>query len=108
MTMSVMERTREIGIRKAIGASSGQIMRQFVAEAGVMGLLGGLVGLGLGWLIATGLNAASAGSGEQLFLVTPQLAIGSVTFALVLGVVSGLYPAYHAASLNPVQALRYE
>ncbi len=108
MTMSVMERTREIGIRKAIGASDGQIMRQFVAEAAVVGLIGGLTGLALGWLIATGLNAAAGESGSKLFLVTPSLAIGSVSFALVLGVVSGLYPAYHAASMNPVEALRYE
>jgi putative ABC transport system permease protein len=108
MTMSVMERTREIGIRKAIGASDGQIMRQFIAEAGVMGMLGGLAGLALGWLIATGLNAAAGDSGTQLFLVTPALAVGSVSFALIIGVVSGLYPAYHAASMNPVQALRYE
>jgi len=108
MTMSVMERTREIGIRKAIGASDGQIMRQFIAEAAVIGLIGGLSGLALGWLIATGLNAAAGDSGTQLFLVTPSLAIGSVSFALILGVVSGLYPAYHAASMNPVEALRYE
>jgi putative ABC transport system permease protein len=108
MTMSVMERTREIGIRKAIGASDGQIMRQFVAEAAVIGLIGGLSGLALGWSIATGLNAAAGDSGTQLFLVTPSLAIGSVSFALILGVLSGLYPAYHAASMNPVEALRYE
>lgn len=108
MTMSVMERTREIGIRKAIGASDGQIMRQFVAESALIGLIGGLSGLALGWLIATGLNAAAGDSGTQLFLVTSKLAIGSLSFALILGVVSGLYPAYHAASLNPVEALRYE
>ncbi|HEX9092979.1 MAG TPA: ABC transporter permease [Coriobacteriia bacterium] len=108
MTMSVMERTREIGIRKAVGASDGQIMRQFIAEAGVIGLIGGLAGLGLGWLIATGLNAAAGESGTQLFLVTPTLAIGSVSFALILGIASGLYPAYHAATMNPVEALRYE
>lgn len=108
MTMSVMERTREIGIRKAIGASDGQIMRQFIAEAAVIGLLGGLSGLALGWLITTGLNAAAGESGTQLFLVTSRLALGSVGFSLVLGILSGIYPAYHAASLNPVEALRYE
>ncbi|MDO8881089.1 MAG: ABC transporter permease [Coriobacteriia bacterium] len=108
MTMSVAERTREIGVRKAIGASDGAIMRQFIAESAVMGLIGGLLGLGLGALIAAGGNQAGAASATELFLVTPRLAIGSVAFALVLGVLSGLYPAWHAARLDPVTALRYE
>ncbi|MDI6900930.1 MAG: ABC transporter permease [Anaerosomatales bacterium] len=108
MTMSVAERTREIGVRKAIGASDGAIMRQFIAESAVIGLIGGLLGLGLGALIALAGNQAGAASATELFLVTPRLAIGSVAFSLVLGVVSGLYPAWHAARLNPVEALRYE
>ena len=108
MTMSVSERTREIGIRKAIGATDGAIMRQFIAESAVMGFIGGLAGLALGWLIASGLNAAGEASGNTIFLVTGRLALGSVLFALVLGIVSGLYPAWHAASLNPVVALRHE
>ncbi len=108
MTMSVSERTREIGIRKAIGATNGAIMRQFVEESAIMGLIGGLAGLALGWLIASGLNLAGEASGNQIFLITNRLALGSVLFALALGVVSGLYPAYHAASLNPVVALRHE
>lgn len=108
MTMSVAERTREIGIRKAIGATNAAVMRQFIAESAVIGLIGGLFGLGLGYLISLGGNAAGAASSTELFLVTPRLAIGSLSFALVLGVLSGLYPAWHAARLNPVQALRYE
>ena len=108
MTMSVAERTREIGIRKAIGASDGQVMRQFILESGVIGLLGGLGGLALGLLVASAGNAAGAASGQALFLVTTRLMAGSVGFAVVLGVVSGLYPAWHAARLNPVEALRYE
>lgn len=108
MTMSVAERTREIGIRKAIGATDGAVMRQFVAESAVIGLIGGLLGLGLGALIALAGNAAGAESAMELFLVTPRLALGSIGFSLTLGVLSGLYPAWHAARLNPVQALRYE
>jgi putative ABC transport system permease protein len=108
MTMAVSERTREIGVRKAIGATSGTIMRQFVAESGVIGMMGGLLGLGIGCLLAYVFNAAGNDSGTQLFLVTTRLALGSVSFALVLGILSGLYPAWHAARLNPVQALRYE
>lgn len=108
MTMSVAERTREIGVRKAIGASDGQIMGQFVLESGVIGLIGGVIGLLLGMMVANAGNAMGAASGNVLFLVTNRLMIGSVAFAVVLGVVSGLYPAWHAANLNPVEALRYE
>ena len=108
MTMSVSERTREIGVRKAIGASDGQIVRQFLAEAAVIGLIGGVSGLFLGCVAAIVANALGQASSLSLFLVTPRLAIGSVAFAVVLGVVSGLYPSLHAARLKPVVALRYE
>ncbi len=108
MTMAVAERTREIGVRKAIGATSGAIMRQFVAESAVIGVTGGLLGLGLGWLTTLALNSAGDASATALFEVTTRLALGSVGFALVLGVLAGLYPAWHAARLDPVRALRYE
>lgn len=108
MTMSVSERTREIGIRKAIGASHWQIVRQFLAESGFIGLLGGVTGLALGWLFATAANAAGNDAGTALFLVSGRLALGAVLFALGLGVASGLYPSWRAARLNPVAALRYE
>lgn len=108
MTMSVFERTREVGIRKAIGASNRQIVWQFLGESAFIGLMGGLGGLVLGWLVTLGLNGAGNSAGTALFLVTSRLAIGSVAFALFLGVVSGLYPSWHAARLNPVVALRYE
>ncbi len=108
MTMSVYERTREIGIRKAMGASDGRIIRQFLGEAGVIGLLGGLLGLGFGAATTALLNMWGEASGNQVFLLTPRLVIGSVLFAVFLGIASGLYPAWHAARMNPVQALRHE
>jgi putative ABC transport system permease protein len=108
MTMSVSERTREIGVRKAIGASDGQIVRQFLAEAGVIGLIGGVSGLLIGWIAVTLANMALESSNMNLFLVTGRLAIGSVGFAVVLGLLSGLYPSLHAARMKPVAALRYE
>lgn len=109
MTMAVSERTREIGIRKAIGASSAAVIGQFVGESAVIGFVGGLTGLLIGAGIAEALNAAAVASASNaMFLVTARLATGSVLFALVLGVVAGIYPAVHAANLNPVRALRYE
>jgi putative ABC transport system permease protein len=108
MTMSVLERTREIGIRKAIGASHRQIVGQFLGESAFIGFLGGATGLLLGWIAATVVNALMENSGTVLFLVTPRLAIGAVAFAVVLGVASGFYPSFHAARLKPVLALRYE
>jgi putative ABC transport system permease protein len=108
MTMSVSERTREIGVRKAIGASHGQIVGQFLGESSVIGFIGGVTGLFLGWLVATVTDSLIASRNLDLFLVTPRLAIGAVVFAIVLGLVSGLYPSLHAARLRPVLALRYE
>jgi putative ABC transport system permease protein len=108
MTMSVSERTREIGMRKAIGASDGQIVRQFLGESGIIGLIGGVTGLFLGWAAALVANKALENSGMSLFLVTPRLAIGSVVFAIFLGIVAGFMPSLHAARMKPVDALRYE
>ena len=108
MTMSVHERTREIGIRKAIGASHGQIVGQFLVESALIGFLGGATGLVLGWIATVAVNAAMSSGGTILFLLTPRLALGSLAFAIILGVGSGFYPSLHAARLKPVLALRYE
>ncbi len=108
MTMSVLERTREIGIRKAIGASHRQIVGQFLGESAFIGFLGGATGLLLGYVVSIVANMLMESSGTVLFLTTPRLAIGAVAFAIVLGVASGFYPSFHAARLKPVLALRYE
>lgn len=106
MTMAVAERTREIGIRKAIGATNKGIIRQFIGEAAVISFTGGLAGVILGGFFVIMANAGNTGT--PLFLLTGRLVGGSLTFALVLGVLSGLYPAFHAARMNPVAALRHE
>ncbi len=108
MTMAVSERTREIGMRKAIGASDGQIVGQFLAESGVIGFIGGVTGLFLGWAVSELANKALEAQAMSLFLVTPRLAGGSVAFAIFLGLVAGLLPSLHAARMKPVDALRYE
>jgi putative ABC transport system permease protein len=108
MIMSVFERTREIGIRKSLGASNLRIVLQFLKESALIGLIGGLVGLFFGWLFTVAANAAGSASGIVLFLLTPRVIIWSVLLAVLLGTFSGLFPAIRAARMNPVQALRYE
>ena len=108
MAMSVAERTREIGIRRAIGGSRRRIVRELVAEAGVIGLLGGLIGLGLGAAVVVLVNEAGRSNGTVLFDLTPQTAAFAVGFSTILGMVAGIIPAWTAARLDPVSALRYE
>lgn len=109
MVMSVAERVREIGIKKAVGASDGDILREYLAEAVAIGALGGLLGLLVGWLAVNVLNDfARDAAGGPIFLVTFRLAVGSVAFAAFLGAVAGLLPAFRAARLRPVEALRAE
>ena len=108
MIMSVRERTREIGLKKAVGASDRAIVGEYLLEAAMMGLLGGIVGIVLGSILAQVLNAAFAEalSGAPLFVVTPRLVALTMTFAVAIGGVAGLYPAWSASRLDPVQALR--
>jgi len=108
MIMSVSERTSEIGLKKAIGATNGNIVGEFLLEAAVIGFLGGAIGFLLGWGMAALLNlgASEALGGSEIFKITPRLALIAIGLALGLGVIAGLLPAWNAARLDPVVALR--
>jgi putative ABC transport system permease protein len=108
MAMSVAERTREIGVRRAIGATRRRVVRELVAEAGVIGLIGGTLGVAFGAVVVLLVNEAMRASGTILFELTPATLISSLAFATVLGVIAGIVPAWSAARLDPVTALRYE
>jgi putative ABC transport system permease protein len=115
LVMAILERRREIGIMKAIGASDGDVKGLFFAEAGVMGVFGGFVGVALGWTIGRVINLGTNVylkrqhfPPEQIWFVPWWLVIGAIAFAIVVSLLSGLYPASRAARLDPVQALRYE
>lgn len=110
MVMSVSERTPEIGLKKAIGATNGNIIGEFLMEAAVIGFLGGAIGFLLGWGVAGLLNlgATEALGGAEIFRVTPRLAAIAIGFAVALGVGAGLLPAWGASRLDPVIALREE
>jgi putative ABC transport system permease protein len=106
MLVSVTERTREIGLRKAIGARSSVILVQFLLESVTLSLLGGLLGIVLGWGMATLVSVVSNNAFQAL--VTPDAIILAVGFSALVGIVFGVYPAARAARLNPIEALRFE
>jgi putative ABC transport system permease protein len=108
MAMSVTERIREIGIKRAIGGSRRRIVRELVAEAGLIGVIGGVLGLVLGAIVVYLANEAGRSSGTILFELTLGTAVFAVAFSTILGMVAGIVPAWSAARLDPVQALRYE
>jgi putative ABC transport system permease protein len=108
MAMSVAERTREIGIKRAIGGSRRRIIRELVLEAGLIGLIGGLIGLALGAVVVVVANELGRDSGTILFDLTVGTAVFAIAFSTILGIIAGIIPAWHAARLDPVEALRYE
>ena len=115
LVMAILERRREIGIMKAIGASDRDVQLIFFAEAGAMGILGGIVGVILGWAIGqiinfgTNIYLKSQSLPPEHFWAVPWWLVGfAIGFAFIVSLVAGLYPAARAARLDPVQALRYE
>ena len=110
MYTSVLERTNEIGIMKAIGAKNNDILSIFLLEAGMLGFIGGLVSLVFSFLVIQAANLII--SSLDLFNLTiklkPEVAIGAILFAIIIGMAAGLFPAYRAMKLKPVDALRYE
>jgi putative ABC transport system permease protein len=108
MAMSVAERTREIGIKRAIGASRWRIRREIVLESAAIGLIAGAIGLSIGAVMTTVFNDLGRSSGNVLFDLTLGTAITAVAFATLLGAAAGFIPAWHASRMDPVTALRYE
>lgn len=106
MVMAISERTKEIGIKKAIGASRRSIAWDYTLEAGVIGILGGIIGMGLGVLVAWILNAKTSSSGAEIFLLDAKYLAGVVLFSFVLGMIAGVLPAIRASRLKVVQAIR--
>jgi putative ABC transport system permease protein len=121
MTMAIYERTKEIGIMKAVGATNRDVLRIFLTEAGAIGFLGGALGVAGGWLVGKGIEffvrtqlqgpsaGTQGGQSSAPLVVTPiWLALFALSFATLIGVVSGIYPALRAASMKPLRALRME
>jgi putative ABC transport system permease protein len=114
MFTSVLEKTREIGIMKAIGARNSDILLIFLINSGLLGLVGGVLGIIFGVLVSLILPilGLGSGSGSAGFTFTPsislELLVFGVLFSIAIGMISGAVPAYNASKLRPVEALRYE
>ncbi len=115
MVMSILERTREIGIMKAIGGSNGDVRRIFLIEASAIGLLGGIAGVMLGWAVGRAINFGAnvyiqqqGGTPANLFSLPFWLIGGAIGFSIVISLMAGSYPAARAARLDPIQALRHD
>lgn len=108
MIVAVTERTREIGVKRALGATRGRILRELLAESAWIGVLGGSIGLALGALTVELVNARTRESGTVVFDLSTRLAVATLAGSILLGLLAGLYPAMRAARLDPVAALRSE
>jgi putative ABC transport system permease protein len=109
MVMNVLERTKEIGIMKATGAKRAHILKMIVVESGIIGIIGGSIGIIIGFIMSLGINIAAEqylGPNVLSTAVTPTLAGFALGFSFIVGVISGVYPAYRASKLDPVIALR--
>ena len=104
MLVSVTERTREIGLKKAIGAKKGKILAQFLTEASVLTSIGGIIGVGIG----IGLAQLISKIASVPVAISSLSIVVSVVFSMVVGIVFGLIPSIKASNLNPIDALRYE
>jgi putative ABC transport system permease protein len=115
MVMSILERTREIGIMKAVGASDGHIRRIFLIEASVIGVMGGVVGVAIGWLVGQVINLGvniyirtQGGTPGTFFFLPVWLIASAIGFSIFVSLIAGSYPASRAAQLDPIQALRHD
>ena len=109
MLVSVTERTREIGLRKALGARKRDILLQFLTESSLLSLIGGIIGILFGWLIAFVVGQVAAATGNNFTpIVGTDAILLSTSFSAIIGLFFGIYPASRAANLEPVEALRYE
>ncbi|WP_048143509.1 ABC transporter permease [Methanosarcina horonobensis] len=108
MFTSVLEKTKEIGTMKAIGAKNRDILMIFLFNSAMVGLVGGILGVILGWIVSAGLQTMMGGEMMSGGGVSPYLMIEGLVLAVLIGVISGVVPAYRASKLKPVDALRYE
>jgi putative ABC transport system permease protein len=108
MLMSVFERTREIGVLRALGWSQGSILGLILRESALLGLMGGVIGIGVAWVLIWAINLVPMLTGTLTVVFSLDVFVRAFLVALFLGVAGGLYPAFRATRLQPVEALRYE